>query len=75
MKNKYIYMWFDGDVKRYYFSSKLTFNKWLNEFVDEFMKDSLNCNYFYKNLKLKSKQQVKKYFSGPMFLEKIYLDI
>ena len=35
MNMKHVYVWFDGDVKRHYFSSKSTFNKWLTEFVRE----------------------------------------
>jgi len=40
MSKKYVYMWFDGDVKRHYFSNKLTFNKWLKEFIEEAMQES-----------------------------------
>lgn len=70
MKNKHIYMWYDGDVKRHYFSSKVNFNKWLNEFIGEIIRDPCNDNL----IKNKSKQDLKKHFSGPLYLEKICLD-
>lgn len=73
--SKYIYMWFDGDVKRHYFSSKVTLNKWLGEFVDELIDNQLTFNAFYGNLKGKSKQEIKKYFSSALYVEKIELDI
>ena len=73
---KYVYMWHDGDVKRHYFSSKVTFNKWLNEFVDEVL--STEDYYNYDLVKLKKskapKKEIKKYYSSALFLEKIELD-
>jgi len=66
-------MWYDGDIKRHYFSSKVTFNKWLKEFMDEI----LSTGEYYDPMlkKLKTKQEIKKYFSSPYFLDKIELDI
>ena len=73
MKKIHIYVWFDGDVKRHYFSSKQTYNKWLGEFVSELMSDPTFPS-FYGNLKNKSKKDVMSYFSSNLYLEKIKLD-
>jgi len=73
MNKKYIYMWFDGDVKRHYFSSKQTFNKWVGEFVDELMSDPAFPS-FYGNLKSRSKKDVMNYFSSSLYLTRIELD-
>jgi len=73
MRRKYIYMWYDGDIKRHYFSSKVTFNKWLKEFVDEILSTGRYYDPMLK--KLKTKQEIKKYFSSTYFLDKIELDI
>jgi len=81
MSKKYAYMWFDGDVRRRYFSSKVTFNKWLNEFVDELLSTggTIEDYYNYDLVKLKKskapKKEIKKHYSSPLFLEKIELDI
>jgi hypothetical protein len=73
MANKHIYIWYDGDVKRHYFSSKQTFNKWVGEFADEVVSSK---DYYDPQIKkLKTKQDIKKYFSSGYFLEKIELDI
>ena len=74
---KHIYMWHDGDAKRHYFSSKATFNKWLNEFVDEVLSTE---DYYDRDLvKFKErkapKKEIKKHYSSSLFLEKIELDI
>ena len=76
MSKKYIYMWYNGDVKRHYFSSKLTFNKWLTEFVEEVLTTE---DYYDSQLeKFKRtgslKKEIKKYYSSDLFLEKIELD-
>lgn len=74
-------MWFDGDVRRHYFSSKITFNKWVKEFVEEVMNGKDYYDYQLEKLKGKSKnknlsmKEIIKYFSSSNFLEKIELDI
>jgi hypothetical protein len=66
-------MWHDGDVKRHYFSSKLTYNKWLKEFISELMSDPTFPS-FYGNLKDKSKKDIMNYFSSALYLTRIELD-
>lgn len=70
--SKYIYMWFDGDVKRHYFSNKANLNKWIKEFVTE-VKD--NSDYYDPYIKGKSLKELIKYYSSTLFVEKVELDI
>jgi hypothetical protein len=73
MKKKYIFVWFDGDIKRHYFSSKSTFNIWLNDFVKEYM--TTPHNWQDSNSAGKTVVEIKKYFSSPLFLDKVELDV
>lgn len=70
---KYIYLWFDGDVKRHYFSGKVTLNKWLKAFVSEVKNNS--DSYCDSRIKNKSLKEIMKYYSSSRFVEKIELDI
>lgn len=71
---KHVFVWFDGDVKRHYFSSKSTFNKWLTEFVREGLTVD-EFKYSYPKLVGKPVSEIKKHFSSSLFLEKVELDI
>ncbi len=70
--SKYIYMWFDGDVKRHYFSNKSNLNKWIKEFTTEVKDNSDYCDPYIKG---KSFKELVKYYSSTLFVEKIELDI
>lgn len=72
---KHIYMWWDGDCKRHYFSNKKNLNKWIKEFVDELMSEPDFGEWLYCQLKGKSAKEIRSYFSGVMFVEKIELDV
>lgn len=74
-RRKYIYMWFDGDVKRHYFSNKLNLNKFVKEFVLELKSDPDFGEWLYAGLKNKSTKEIISYFSSSMFVEKIELDL
>ncbi len=69
---KHIYMWFDGDIKRYYFSSKKNLNLFIKEFAQE--TKAVKNDYQDNKIKNKSIKQLIEYFSGPLFVEKIELD-
>lgn len=70
---QYIYMWFDGDVKRHYFSGKVILNKWLKAFANE-VKNNPD-SYCDSRIKNKSVKEILKYYSSSKFVEKIELDI